>query len=239
MVVEPKSQRTILNIHDCAELITSLSFSPDSRLIAATTRGENVHIWDAQTGTREATLAGHRPFASCLDFSPDGQMIAVGSLGKFHLWSRSRKSGWAGEVVPYPPWWIDSVSFSKDGALLAIITRPELACWDLKNRRKRGAACQAQGGLKFGRFTADGNWIVTAGFRLQRGVEYGEVCYWNTVTRKCDHNIIGLKGDMEAVSFNQDGSLLAGRDVNCNIWLWDVLFEPLAEKQQKRRPSRK
>ncbi len=60
-----------------------LSFSPNGRLLAGAVDGSNVRIFPLAerglTGHTGTLLTGHKPAASCLEFSPDSRHLAVGT----------------------------------------------------------------------------------------------------------------------------------------------------------------
>src|SRR5262249_11475685 len=55
------------------------AFSPDGRIVAGNLKTHDIALWDALTGKRIGTLAGHRGPLASLDFSPDGRLLISGS----------------------------------------------------------------------------------------------------------------------------------------------------------------
>src|SRR5690606_11856471 len=62
--------------------VTSVSFSPDGKLIASGSWDKTVRVWDVVTGTSTATFEGHSNVVISVTFSPDGKLIASGSHDK-------------------------------------------------------------------------------------------------------------------------------------------------------------
>jgi hypothetical protein len=59
--------------------VCAAAFSPDGRLMATASRGEeSMHFWDAVTGAEGRRLTGHRGCVWTLAFSPDGKQLASG-----------------------------------------------------------------------------------------------------------------------------------------------------------------
>lgn len=68
--------------------LTDMAMSPDGSTLA-TTGGEEIILWDAVSGARLLTLAGHTKSAWNARFSPDGSRIAsVASDGSLRIWDR-------------------------------------------------------------------------------------------------------------------------------------------------------
>jgi WD40 repeat protein len=65
-----------------ANWVTSITFSPDGRLLAATNWNGTVTLWDVASGQRKLTLTDHHGGVLSAAFSPDGRMLATGSEDK-------------------------------------------------------------------------------------------------------------------------------------------------------------
>jgi WD40 repeat protein len=57
----------------------SVTFSPDSKLMASGTWWGEINLWDITTGDVLKTLGRHRKTVNCVAFSPDGKLLASGS----------------------------------------------------------------------------------------------------------------------------------------------------------------
>jgi WD40 repeat protein len=72
------------------ENVTTLSFSPDGRRLAAAGSGAKIKIWDTETGLELLTLTGHTSWIWTMSFSPDGRRILSGSGDKtVRIWDAS------------------------------------------------------------------------------------------------------------------------------------------------------
>ena len=60
-------------------LCSVVAFSPDGTLVASGCRGGGINLWDAVTGKRLRTLAGHTQWVGCLGFSPDSRTLVSAS----------------------------------------------------------------------------------------------------------------------------------------------------------------
>jgi hypothetical protein len=60
--------------------VSGLRFSPDGRSIISVSRDKTVKLWDVQTGKFLRTVAGERDQIVTMALSPDGKVIATGSI---------------------------------------------------------------------------------------------------------------------------------------------------------------
>jgi WD40 repeat protein len=82
-----------------------MKFSPDGRLLAIARSfrdGNQVELWDSETGALQRTIRGFDGRVRSLSFSPDGRTLLTGSTG-FHqtrLLKRKDTPGWASVSLP-------------------------------------------------------------------------------------------------------------------------------------------
>ena len=63
--------------------VTSVTFSPDGKIIASSSSDNTVRLWDASSGAQVGEpLEGHSDYVTSVGFSPDGKIIASGSKDK-------------------------------------------------------------------------------------------------------------------------------------------------------------
>jgi WD40 repeat protein len=71
------ASRGILEGH--LDWVRSLSFSPNSKLLASASDDYTVRLWDAQTGVSQGVLEGHSNGVTAVAFSADGHLLASAS----------------------------------------------------------------------------------------------------------------------------------------------------------------
>jgi WD40 repeat protein len=100
------------------EVCPAIAFSPDGKTLAGSGAGQDVHIWDTDTGKELRCIQGKAGLIAGLAFAPDGKTLAGACAdGGVRLWDpatgRERRSlrGHAGPAL--------AVAFSPDGRTLA------------------------------------------------------------------------------------------------------------------------
>ena len=96
----------------------ALTFSPDGRRIAAG-YWDAVGLWDFRTGALATVLHGIGRYAYGLSFSPNGNLLAVGTdLGDLQLWDVKRRKRLY--TVNLPGGIVSTPAFSPNGHLVAV-----------------------------------------------------------------------------------------------------------------------
>jgi hypothetical protein len=109
--------------------VTSVAFSPDSRLLASASRDKTVRLWDAATGALQQTLTGHSDEVNSVDFSPDSRLLASASSSKIMLWDAA--TGALQQTLKGQRGVVWTVAFSPDSRLLASASSDKtVRLWD-------------------------------------------------------------------------------------------------------------
>jgi WD domain, G-beta repeat/WD40-like Beta Propeller Repeat len=116
-----------------------LSFSPDSRFVAASYRNEReVALWELATGTEPQRIYHPGQYVTGISFSPNGQALASGAYtfvsgeynGVLHFWDVCRRN----EIAQaHCDCFSGRMAFCSDGSRLASNGR-EVLLWELQRR---------------------------------------------------------------------------------------------------------
>ena len=196
-------------------LAQSLSFSPDSLLLANANQQRGINLWDVNTGEIRKTLAGHTEAVYSTAFSPDGQTLASGSKdGTVRLWDVNTGESKITIEPPADTNTITRVMFSPDGNTLLINTEKAARLWDVNTSTYKDDIKGISGS-----FSPDSSTLAT--------VENDTVYLWDVETARPK---AALRGDgYRNVLFNPDGNTLAAysratsnNPYGGNLTLWNL-----------------
>jgi RNA polymerase sigma factor (sigma-70 family) len=185
-----------------------LGFSPDGKVLAATTPGLTC-LFEADSGKEIRRLPG----GSCLNFSPDGKILALSDTWTVTLWSMA-----TGELVSPDLEGHDQVvvtlTFLSDGKTVASTSRDSLCFW------------QARAGRKFHQL--DGPHVNSAalspdGKTLASQSSKKTIGLWDTSTGKKLRDLQApVDQSLLALVFSADGRTLAASNGDNTVRLWEV-----------------
>jgi WD40 repeat protein/DNA-binding SARP family transcriptional activator len=160
---EVDSGRELHALTGFENMVYGLDFDPAGQRLAASSFDGTVRIWDVGTGVEQMVLVmpaqdGARPWLDDVEFSPDGQFLAVGGYDQTIVWDLETEQPWL--VLPQGS---DDVTFSPNGRLLAFkILKSDawvVTVWDLETGQEVvSLATSMVSGLSF---SPDGKLLAT------------------------------------------------------------------------------
>jgi RNA polymerase sigma factor (sigma-70 family) len=111
--------------------VTAVAFSPDGKMLAGSSSGQLIQVWDVQKGELIVFLTGSQHGQRTIAFSPDSTLVAAGGHdGKVRLWDA--RTGKLNETLQGHGDEVHSIAFSPDGKTLASASQDEtLRLWPL------------------------------------------------------------------------------------------------------------
>jgi DNA-binding SARP family transcriptional activator/WD40 repeat protein len=204
------------------------AISPDGRTVAVAGRGGRVNLIDAETLRR---TGGFEAFdgraAAAIEYAPDGRMLAVtgggGGVGVFDAASGRR----VGPPLRTPrgpeannPHNVPAVAFGPGGLLAAAEVGGAVRIWDLDRRAVTSPALRFPPSVFGLDLSPDGSLLAipfgASSAEASDGVEIRDVGSGERLAR------LPVDGEVRAVAFSADGSLLAGGQVDGTALLWET-----------------
>ena len=218
-----------LNPGDPAGSISSVAWSPNAQLVAASDKDGSTYLWNAATASRDGAALIGPASAYTTAFSPDGAILATGYRdGSTYLWNvatgrrvavlRDPGSGSGKEV--------DSVAFSPDGTRLATGDGNGYAnVWDVTDPRHPARRASLADPAGAGIFSV----VFSSHGTMATGDYQGHVYLWNSA-RRVPSATFSLAGGacpagticdaVSALAFSADGRLVAAGTERGTAEIW-------------------
>ena len=208
--------------------VNSVSFSPNSQLIANAGKDGNIYLSDLD-GKPLVKLEGHQGPVKSVDFSPDGKLLAsAGEDSTVRLWNLK---GELLHILNNHVGVVNSVSFSPNGQLFVSAGEDStVRLWNLQGQLLRTLDNHLDA-VNSVNFSPDGKLFASGG-------EDDNIRLWNLQGEQVE--IFQLRGQnvrqqkVTSVAFDPDGERIFSRDRNGNVQLWDFQGELLAKWETDR-----
>jgi len=119
VIYDAETWRELRRLEGHPNVVLSVAWSPDGRLVAAGGFEGATVLWDAQTGEIRRTLTGPASYVGALAFTPDGRSLVAGSHdGSIRVWDVEDGSE-KRLLAPAGPAGALGLALSRDGRRLA------------------------------------------------------------------------------------------------------------------------
>ena len=194
--------------------IDTVAFSPDGKMLASDIDGENLCLWDADTGAQLRTFKSNYNISTIV-FSPDGRLIASGGFGYIGLWDiKTGRRLFAFRVSASS---VTSVAFSPDGKTIAFSAAYYKSFYllDVNTGEQLSTFAGHTEGVSSVAFSPDGQLIASGSYD-------NTVRLWDLETGVQQHSLTKHTDSVYAVAFSPDGKTLASGSRDNTIRLWNV-----------------
>ncbi|MBI2825522.1 MAG: protein kinase [Planctomycetia bacterium] len=201
-----------------AGAVHEVAFSPDGTVLVSAGEGGIVMGRDVETWKPtlkfDPKVADRPPAVSALAFSPDGRLLATGSLADqmIRIWHAGSTDLLA--KLPTSGGWVHAVAFSPDGRFLASAHHNgSIHLWDVASETVVQTLLRHRGTVRDLSFSSDGGALVTVG-------DDGEVTEWyiTAILRR----YVALPGIVRSAAFRPHGRLLAIAEDTGAVNVWDL-----------------
>jgi WD40 repeat protein len=139
-----------------------VAFSPDGGSLLTWGMGNDVRVWEPDTGRLRYPPLLHKDKCHDLQFSPDGRSMALASYDH-SVRVRDLTTGTVLAELPDHPDQVYSASFSPDGRLLVTACRDRtVRVWDWRAGRLACPSFEHEKDAMAALFTPDGRWVLSA-----------------------------------------------------------------------------
>ena len=203
-----------------SDVVKAYAFPPDGKTLAGATDDMNtIKLWDLQTGSQHATLAGHTWFVETLIFSSDSGLLVSGDrTGAIYVWDVEtglRKQTLEGHQIS-----VKALACSPDGTTLASASHRDIRLWDLDTGDPHTPLIEYEDSGQVDTlalaFSPDGETLVSTG--------RGKMQLWDVNRHHLLSEIPRHRGRIKALTYSPDGTtLLTGcGDGTIEMWRTDT-----------------
>jgi len=197
--------------------VSSLNFARDGKALAAGTwvmTGVGSELKVFRLPGREVRTSGILPAVMFVAFTPDGNTLAVGGLGKVQLVDPDTAKERFSLVAPGgEP--LTAGAVSADGTMFAAASESSaVTVWDVKARKVRATLKSHAGYVRCLAFGPEGK-------SLASGAEDRTVRLWDVEAGTQRHLFQGHSAPVLALTFTRDGATLLSADRGVNVKRWD------------------
>src|SRR5262249_28522336 len=194
--------------------------SPDGRLLAAAPMRARLLLWSLADRSLVDSVQGHRGNVCFVTFSPDGKVIASGSVlpsgstnGEVKLWDVTSRKLQTLEGDPHHNT-VYAGSFSPDGRTLATASRDKtIKLWDVPSARLKETLKHHLARLQGLQFSPDGSLLASGGADHL-------IHIWDVRSGHECATFKGHDGGVLCLDFSHERKILDTRSVDTTIRIW-------------------
>jgi WD40 repeat protein len=183
------------------DIVGSVAFSPDGRILASGSNDKTIRLWDVATRTTVATLLGEPDVVQSVAFSPDGRLLAAGDNDTtIRLWNAATHANIA--MLTGNDHIVKSVTFSPNGKIIADGGDNQVRLWDTATHETTATLAGHTDFVESVAFSPDGTTLASASWDKT-------IRLWDVATQTAITTLRGHTDFVVSVAFSPDGATLA------------------------------
>ncbi len=209
----------------------TLAFSPDNKILAATTHKQGIRLWSIDSGLEMFRLKSSSSFGIKLMFSPNGRFLAInGSASKPNVWNVTTQH----EITPPDiNSFVDAFAFSPDSSLIAFKHNKGIDLWSVTPTgmqvRKEIRPKKYSLGDEVLVFSPDGKTLLDVKNKSWQDT----IQLWDVDTGTDLGILSGHSEEITMLVFSHDRKILASGSLDGTILLWD--WEKIISKAKENK----
>jgi len=209
------SDTAICTLVGHSDLVRSLAFSSDGKILASGSADKTIKLWNLSKGEEVQTISAHKMAVNAVAFSPDGQTLVSGGADKtIKVWNLKTKE--ESQTLTGHGMGVNALAFSPDGRLLASGSADKtVKLWNLSTGEAIHTLSSHKMAVNAVAFTLDGKILASGG--LDRTIKL-----WNPGTGEEIITLPSFRSSINTLMFSPDGEKLAIAHEDKTIRLWDL-----------------
>ena len=203
--------------------VTTLTFSPDNRIVASADEDSTIRLWNTQTREHITDFTSHIDPVVALAFSPDGNMLVSGSFKEIRIWDLTLGQMRRATVLRGHRDMVTTLAFSPDSKILASASfYGTILLWDLETFQLRYDLSAHTASILALAFSPDNQTLVSGGYWSSDAESTIRV--WNIHTGQLMTTFENHTTPVFALAFAPDvyGSSLMSAGWDHTIRMWDL-----------------
>lgn len=214
-VWDVETGREIIKLEGHLQEIYGVAYSPDGTRIASASVDRTVRIWNTESGSEIRRLTEFSGAVRCVSFSPDGTQLASGSESSDDssviVWDTQ-----TGErIYSFEAFKTTRVSFSPNGAHLAVASYGGISVWDLVTGNRVFEVVNQKTPFWGIAYLMDGS-------RIASGSTIGLVQEWDAKTGQEIRCLRGHHDEVRSVTYSPDGKHLTSASEDGYVRVWNA-----------------